>query len=164
MSTSSHSLDDLLAELEKIMKTRGWTLGFAESCTGGLLSATLTERPGISSFYRGAVISYDRYVKHHILHVPMNLIQTQGEVSIPVAVAMAQGARKTLNADWSVAVTGIAGPTGGSEEKPIGTVAFAVCGPSFVSHTLKKIPGSTRREIQNGAVLFAFDFLLNAMR
>lgn len=160
MSKLNSSLD----EVEKIMKTRGWTLGFAESCTGGLLSATLTERPGVSSFYRGAVISYDRYVKNHILHVPMNLIQTQGEVSIPVAIAMAQGARRALNVDWSIAVTGIAGPTGGSEEKPVGTVAFAICGPSFVSHSLQKIPGSSRREIQNGAVLFAFDFLLNAMR
>lgn len=157
-------LNSCLDEIEHIAKLRGWTLGFAESCTGGLLSATLTERPGISSFYRGAVISYDRYVKNHILHVPMNLIQSQGEVSIPVAIAMAQGARKVLKADWSVAVTGIAGPTGGTEEKPVGTVAFAVCGPSFVSHSLQIIPGSTRREIQNGAVLFAFDFLLSAMR
>ena len=157
-------LTECLDEIEKIMKPRGWTLGFAESCTGGLLSSTLTERPGVSSFYRGAVISYHRQVKNHILKVPMNLIQTHGEVSIPVAVAMAQGAKKVLSVDWSIAVTGIAGPSGGSANKPVGTVAFAICGPSFVSHTLQKLPGSTRREIQNEAMLFAFDFLLSAMR
>lgn len=158
------TLPIILDEITKIMISRGLTLGFAESCTGGLMSSTLTERAGVSSFFYGSVISYHRKVKHEILHVPMNLINSLGEVSIPVAVSMAQGARKSLGVDWSVAVTGIAGPGGGTEDKPVGTVAFAICGPSFVSHKLQKIPGSSRREIQNGAVLFAFDFLLSAMR
>lgn len=163
-ATMSQNLDELLKEIEVLMKSRKWTLGFAESCTGGLLSAALTERPGVSSFYRGGVISYDRHVKNNILKVPMNLIQTHGEVSIPVAVAMARGAKDVLDVDWSVAVTGIAGPSGGSALKPVGTVVFAVGGPSFVRHSQQIIPGSTRREIQNGAVLFALDFLLNAIR
>ena len=164
MTTSPTSLDSRVLALDKIMKSRGLTLGFAESCTGGLLSATLTEKPGVSSYFKGAIVSYDGSVKHNILKVPMNLIRTHGEVSIPVAVSMAQGAKKVLEVDWSIAVTGIAGPSGGSVQKPVGTVVFAICGPSFVCHSLQNMPGSSRREIQNGAVLFAFDFLLSAMR
>src|SRR4051812_40410434 len=93
----------------------------------------ITSQPAVSSFYRGGVISYDRDVKADILNVPHSLMDVTGEVSVPTAVAMARGARSVLKCDWAVSITGIAGPTGGTPEKPVGTVCFAVAGPAFVS-------------------------------
>jgi PncC family amidohydrolase len=158
-----------LVEFKKICSTRRWTVGTAESCTGGLLSAMITSQPAVSSFFRGGVISYDRQVKADILKVPHSLMDVTGEVSIPTAKAMARGARAVLKCDWAVSVTGIAGPTGGSPDKPVGTVCFATVGPGFESsaHKLfKSAAGVTdiRQDIQRQAALFAFDFLLSAMR
>ncbi len=159
-----------LKELEKICKLRNWTLGTAESCTGGLLSAMIAREPGVSSFFRGSIVSYSRLVKIGVLKVPSSMVEAYGEVSIPVAREMARGARKALEADWTVSVTGIAGPTGGSKQKPVGTVCFAVAGPGFESVVQKHFQSKAkqqeemREDIQRQAALFAFDFLLSAMR
>src|SRR4051812_38804129 len=100
-----------LTELKKICALRHWTIGTAESCTGGLLAAMLVSEPAISSFFRGSVVCYDGQVKADLLDVPQTLMDALGEVSIPVATSMARGARNRLNCDWAVSVTGIAGPT-----------------------------------------------------
>ena len=151
--------------LEKICLQRGLTVGFAESCTGGLLSSWVCARPGVSKVFTGAVVSYARSVKNQVLGVPLSLMQTHGEVSLPVAKAMAVGARKALGCDWSVSITGIAGPSGGTPEKPVGTVCFAVVGPGLEHQILKVFPaGGGRQDIQRQAALFAFEFLLSAMR
>ena len=156
---------ELISALEKICLTRGWTVGFAESCTGGLLSSWVSAHPGVSRLFAGAVVSYARSVKSDVLGVPVSLMQAHGEVSLPVALAMAKGARKALSCDWSVSITGIAGPSGGSIEKPVGTVCFAVAGPSFEHQVLKVFAASGgRKDIQQQAALFAFEFLLSAMR
>lgn len=152
-------------KLEDICRTRGWTVGLAESCTGGLLSAWICERPGVSSLYAGAVVSYARWVKERVLGVPLSLMQVHGEVSLPVARAMARGGREALRCDWCVSITGIAGPSGGSVEKPVGTVCFAVSGPGVEEACWQVFPaGGGRQDIQRQAALFAFDFLLSAMR
>jgi PncC family amidohydrolase len=157
-----------LTILKKICAQRHWTIGTAESCTGGLLAAMITSEPSVSSFFRGGVVSYDGQVKADILEVPKTTMKTMGEVSLPVATAMARGARKKLKCDWAVSITGIAGPTGGTPQKPVGTVCFAVVGPGFEASSLKyfkttAVGENIRKDIQRQAALFAFDFLLSAM-
>jgi PncC family amidohydrolase len=158
-------LESRLRELESLCIQRLWTVGLAESCTGGLLSSWICGWPGASKFFQGAVVSYARSVKEDLLHVPKYLNRAHGEVSEPVARAMAQGARDALSCDWSVSITGIAGPSGGTPEKPVGTVCFAVLGPGFESASQQQFAaGLGRQDIQRQAALFAFDFLLSAMR
>lgn len=156
---------DVLAKIEKLAARcalRGLTVGTAESCTGGLLSSWICGYAGASKFFNGSVVSYSRIVKANILRVPVHVMQTHGEVSLPVAKAMAVGARETLGCTWSVAITGIAGPSGGTKEKPVGTVCFSVVGPGFESSCQKNFPvDADRQEIQRLAALFALDFLLN---
>ena len=152
-------------EMEKLCLARGWSVGLAESCTGGLLSSWICAYPGASRFFNGAVVSYARSVKVALIDVPKPLLLAHGEVSLPVARAMAFGARRRLAVDWSVSVTGIAGPGGGSPLKPVGTVCFAVAGPGFEKVSGQLFPASGgRQDIQRQAALFAFDFLLSAMR
>ena len=157
-------VEQRVIELAKVCVLRGVTVGVAESCTGGLLSSWICAYPGASSFYAGGVVSYARSVKVGVLDVPQPLLLAHGEVSIPVAQAMARGARKALSCTWSVSITGIAGPGGGSVDKPVGFVCFAVAGPSFERATQQQFAALVGREdIQRNAALFAFDFLLSAL-
>ena len=111
------------------LRQRKQTLSVAESCTGGGLGAELTAMPGSSDVLLGGVIAYSNAVKQHLLGVSADLLEEFGAVSDPVATAMAEGARRVTGSDWSMAVTGIAGPAGGSAEKPVGLVYIAVAGP-----------------------------------
>lgn len=108
------------------------TLAVAESCTGGGLGASLSALPGASDVFLGGVIAYANRVKCELLGVPEALLEAHGAVSDPVAAAMATGARQAIGADWALAVTGVAGPAGGSAEKPVGLVHIAVAGPQGV--------------------------------
>ncbi len=154
-----------LNELSKLCIDRGLTLGFAESCTGGLLSAWVTTLPGVSKIFQGSVVSYAADLKTEILDVPNSLMRAHGQVSMPVAQAMARGARYSLNCSWSLSITGIAGPSGGTPEKPVGTVCFGVAGPGVESSKIKFFDSKlTRQEIQRQAALFALDFLLDAIK
>ena len=160
------SLCPLLLQLKKRFDERRETLAFAESCTGGLLSAALTSLPGVSSFYLGAVVSYHHSVKDKILRVPMSTIQVLGEVSIPVALDMARGAKEALGSTWAVSITGVAGPSGGTKEKPVGTVCFGFLGPGVTENATKYFSPSTeppqsRESIQQKSVAFALQYLLN---
>ncbi len=138
------------------------TLGLAESCTGGQISVAVTSVSGSSRYFQGAVVCYANQTKHGLLAVSQGVLNKYGAVSKPVAVAMARGAKKTLATDWAVSVTGIAGPGGGSREKPVGLVHFAVVGPKFVSST-HKIFNGTRNQIQKHAVEFALQMLLKSL-
>jgi nicotinamide-nucleotide amidase len=113
-----------------LCRERGWTLGTAESCTGGLVAARLTGIPGSSAVFRGGVVAYANEVKEGELGVPAELLARYGAVSPEVAAAMAQGARERLGVDVVVSVTGIAGPDGGTEEKPVGLVYLHAEGPN----------------------------------
>lgn len=115
------------------LRQRGETLATAESCTGGMISAALTDVPGASDIFRGGVVSYSNDAKEKLLGVPHEMLVQHGAVSEEVARAMATGARAQLGADWGIGITGIAGPTGGTEEKPVGLVHWAVAGPNEVS-------------------------------
>lgn len=106
---------------------RGLTLAVAESCTGGLLGAALTSVSGSSAYFRGGVIAYANEVKVRCLDVDAGDIDRHGAVSAEVARQMARGARVRVGADIGIGITGVAGPGGGSEEKPVGTVFVAVC-------------------------------------
>jgi nicotinamide-nucleotide amidase len=111
------------------LASRGETICCAESCTGGLATQLLTEVPGSSRWSTGAFVVYSNSLKESALGVPPELIRTHGAVSEPVARAMAEGARRASGATWSAAITGIAGPDGGTPEKPVGTVWLALAGP-----------------------------------
>lgn len=162
---NANELEARLGELDRLCALRFQRVAVAESCTGGLLSSWICAWPGASRFYQGAVVSYARSVKENVLGVPQSLIRTHGEVSLPVARAMAAGARSRLDADWAVSITGIAGPSGGTPEKPVGAVCFALVGPGVERVVQKVFPaGGGRQDIQRQAALFAFDFLLSAMR
>jgi nicotinamide-nucleotide amidase len=112
--------------LGELLAARGATVAFAESCTGGLVSHRLTNVPGSSAYYRGGINAYSNEAKTNLLDVPAELLAAHGAVSEDVAAAMAAGARRALGADVAVAVTGIAGPDGGSTQKPVGTVCFGL--------------------------------------
>ena len=107
---------------EVLNALKGKTLVTAESLTGGGIGAALTAIPGSSEVYKGGIICYTNWVKQNILGVPEDLLETHGAVSLPVAQAMAEGAKKLLSADVAVSVTGLAGPGGGTEQIPVGTV------------------------------------------
>ena len=117
------SMERVLGEL---LAARRATVAFAESCTGGLVSHRLTNVPGSSSYFRGGINAYSNDAKETLLSVPAAMLAAHGAVSEEVAGAMAEGARRVLGADLAVAVTGIAGPDGGSAEKPVGTVCFGL--------------------------------------
>jgi len=138
--------DDTLASvvLEQLRR-RGETLAVAESCTGGGLGAALAAVPGASDVFRGGVIAYANAVKQELLGVPAALLDSHGAVSDPVALAMAEGARRVTGASWAIAVTGIAGPGGGTVEKPVGLVHIAVAGPDGSRSEAVRFGSSRRR-------------------
>ncbi|MDP2174550.1 MAG: competence/damage-inducible protein A [Bacteroidota bacterium] len=110
-----------------VLKSKHLSLSVAESCTGGLLSHQLTMLPGASQFFVGSVISYSNSVKHHQLGVESTLFETVGAVSEQVVEQMVNGVREKLKTDYAIALSGVAGPGGGSEEKPVGTVVIGIC-------------------------------------
>jgi PncC family amidohydrolase len=132
---------------------KNWTVSFAESCTGGLISSQLTELPGVSKVYKGSVVSYSNQAKSDVLGVPEKDLQDHGAVSSVVAIKMAKGAKSVLKTSVALSVTGVAGPTGGSDEKPVGLVYIAVVGPDFEKVERHLFTGSngeqlSRHEIQ----------------
>jgi nicotinamide-nucleotide amidase len=112
-----------------LLKQKGATIATAESCTGGKMASLLNKHAGSSAFYRGSVISYDNSVKEHLLGVPEEMIQAHGVVSEEVVRTMAESVKKVIGTDYAIATSGIAGPAGGSPEKPVGTVWIAWATP-----------------------------------
>lgn len=149
---------ELIKKIVDKLISRGETLALAESCTGGLVSAQLAALPGVSKIYLGGVVSYANHVKAEVLGVPEELLATFGAVSVQVAEKMAEGARARLRSSWAVSITGIAGPTGGTPEKPVGTVCFGIAGPGVAQVKSARFDGS-RTEIQEKSALFALNLL-----
>jgi len=119
-------LERLAARVQALALDQGVTVATAESCTGGLVGHLITAIPGSSGYYLGGIVSYADEVKAGLLAVPVDALQRHGAVSAQVARAMAEGARASVGADVAVAVTGVAGPEGGSEAKPVGLTYIAV--------------------------------------
>jgi nicotinamide-nucleotide amidase len=153
---------DLAAVVLERARGAGLSLGVAESCTGGLVGARITEVPGSSDVFEGGAICYSNRLKTELLDVSADLITAHGAVSEEVVRAMAEGARKRIGVDLAVAVTGIAGPAGGSEEKPVGTVWFAVASPRGTDARRTIFPGS-RREIRARAAQTALYLVLRRL-
>lgn len=137
-STDGRSVDDLVAGE---LRGRTLTLAVAESCTGGLLGARLTSRPGSSDYFAGGVITYSNQAKTDLLGVPAGLLTRYGAVSEEVARAMAEGAREALRADYALSVTGVAGPDGGTADKPVGLVYLGCAGPQDTRVRRGDFPG-----------------------
>lgn len=154
---SANSTDPVLKCIQ-ILSERAQTLSTAESCSGGLLSAQFTKHPGVSQIFLGGVVSYSNEAKQNLLDVRSSLIKAVGAVSTPVAISMAYGVREKFHSTWSISITGIAGPSGGTPQKPVGTVCFAVCGPGIEESSTQHFAGE-RTEIQNASAIFAVEFL-----
>jgi nicotinamide-nucleotide amidase len=155
-----HRLIHTLAEkLGQQLLAKSWRLATAESCTGGGLSHVITAIPGCSSWFDQGVITYSNRAKTTLLHVPEKLLQTHGAVSQEVACAMAKGALSISKANISVAITGIAGPAGGSFEKPVGTVWIACATTDAVQATHYRFEGD-RESIREHAILAALRHLI----
>ncbi len=147
----------------KALRQQKMTVGFAESCTGGRVSALWTETAGVSDVFLGSIISYSNQVKEDLLGVDSTTLKKHGAVSAEVAGQMAKGAQQSLRVDWAVSITGIAGPSGGSPEKPVGTVWFGIVGPKIEETCQQKFSGD-RVEIQNLAAEFATAWLAEKLK
>ena len=154
-SSDGRTVDDVVADG---LREHGLTLAVAESCTGGLLGARLTERPGSSDYFLGGVISYADEVKIGLLDVPAGLLAQHGAVSEEVAGAMAAGARAATGSDYALAVSGVAGPDGGTPEKPVGLVYVACDGPRRTNVVRGLYPGD-RASVRDYSVSTALHLL-----
>lgn len=112
-----------------LLRERGWRLAVAESCTGGLIAHRITNIPGSSDYFDGGIVSYSNGAKIGLLRIPGEIIKTHGAVSRQTAIAMAEGIKRLRDTEIGLGVTGIAGPTGGTETKPVGLVYIAVSYP-----------------------------------
>jgi nicotinamide-nucleotide amidase len=139
------------------------TIAVAESCTGGLLAARLTDPPGASAYVRGGIVAYANEVKSAQAGVDLALIERHGAVSTEVAQALADGARTQLGADIGVGITGIAGPAGGSDEKPVGLVCFSVAGPDDAHLTRSATLPGARADIRERATTVAMHLIRRAL-
>ena len=141
--------------------SRGLVCAVAESCTGGAVGSAIVSVSGASAVFAGGVISYSNDVKREVLHVSASTLERHGAVSSETACEMASGARELTNADFAVSVTGIAGPGGGSAEKPVGLVWFGLAGRDGV-RAERMILSGDRAEVRGAAVEHALEMLLEA--
>jgi nicotinamide-nucleotide amidase len=158
-----HNIDlhEITQELARLLIKNNWHLSTAESCTGGMVAASITELAGSSEWFERGYVTYSNQSKSEDIDVSQNLIEQHGAVSDQVARAMALGAKQNSGSDLSLSITGIAGPSGGSPEKPIGTVCFAwaLANDQIVSET-KHFEGN-RQQIRQQACDFSLRKLLS---
>ena len=147
----------------RLLQERGATIATAESCTGGKLAALLNRHAGSSAFYWGSVVSYDNSVKEHLLGVPEEMIKTHGVVSEEVVRVMAESVRKLIGTDYAIATSGIAGPSGGTAEKPVGTVWIAWATPEGTTAECFHL-GKLREQITDRACMKALIGLIRLLR
>jgi PncC family amidohydrolase len=152
---------ELVEQVARELDARRLTLAVAESCTGGRLAAAITDLAGVSSFFLGGVVSYANEVKVALLDVPEATLRHVGAVSEPTARAMAEGVRRRLSADIGVGITGVAGPGGGTADKPIGLVYIGIAAPGATEVRHDVWPG-TRDEIRRAAVQAALEMIRRA--
>lgn len=159
--------DDIQILARQVIETaaaRGLVLVTAESCTGGLVAGALTAIAGSSAVVERGFVTYSNASKTDLLAVPADLIEACGAVSEPVARAMARGALAGSGADLSVSVTGVAGPGGGTAEKPVGLVHFSAVGPNGEIHAMHRFGDIGRDQVRLASVRVALGLLLERMR
>jgi len=152
----------MITRLGEILKRKGLKLAVAESCTGGLLGGAITAAAGSSSYFRGGVIAYDNDIKRDILGVPADDLERYGAVSSAVVLAMAAGAAKLFSADCAISVSGIAGPGGGTDEKPVGLVFIGVHHQGQTQSRAFVFKGS-RDDVRSQSVMAAMEFLIDVI-
>ena len=155
-------VDGLVTELAATFDRQGYRLAVAESCTGGMLAAAITDLAGVSSFFVGGVVSYSNEVKEGLLGVPPQVLADHGAASEQTARAMAEGVRNRFETDVGVGITGIAGPGGGTDRKPVGLVYIAVATPGRTVCREDVWPGD-RRAVRAASVRAALDLVLSAL-
>jgi len=151
--------EDLPAVVGRLLREASKTIALAESCTGGLASSMLTDVPGSSAYFLGAVVSYADEAKRQFLGVSPETLRAHGAVSAESAAEMARGTLERFGSDFALAITGIAGPDGGSVEKPVGTVFFALAARGEVATTKKRLFGGDRPVIRRAASIHALELL-----
>ncbi|MCL2098062.1 MAG: CinA family nicotinamide mononucleotide deamidase-related protein [Bacteroidales bacterium] len=144
-------LDNLQTVAGRLLQAKGATLATAESCTGGTVASLITSISGSSAYFKGGIVAYDNSVKINLLKVPTETLTLNGAVSREVVQAMAEGARAIMQSDYALATSGIAGPDGGTPDKPVGTVWIALAGPKGIKTELLNITGDRRRIIERTA-------------
>jgi nicotinamide-nucleotide amidase len=159
MTPGDKELEALALKLGRALQVRGWRLAAAESCTGGWIAKALTDVAGSSQWFEGGVVSYSNAAKTGLLGVPADVLAAHGAVSEQAVRAMAEGARTRFAADLAVAVSGIAGPGGGSEDKPVGTVHFAWAAAAGTSAARRNFAGG-REAVRRQSVALALERLI----
>jgi nicotinamide-nucleotide amidase len=153
---------DLAMKLEKLigdlLRKKGWTLSFAESCTGGLICDRITNVSGSSDYFMGGMVTYSNESKAKHLGIPLNYIKNHGAVSPQVAKKMAQGVRKTFDTTFGLSTTGVAGPTGGTKRSPVGRVFIGLTAGKKVLVKKLDLTG-TRREIKEESARLSLKYL-----
>ncbi|HLV35308.1 MAG TPA: CinA family protein [Spirillospora sp.] len=153
----------LEAQVGTALRERGWTISTAESCTGGLIMHRLTNVPGSSAYVLGGVVAYSNQVKQMLLRVKQGTLIAHGAVSEQTALEMAAGARQLLRTDIAVSVTGIAGPDGGTQEKPVGLTYIALAGPDDLLVVQRHIWDGDRLAIKEASADAALQLVLDTL-
>jgi nicotinamide-nucleotide amidase len=157
------TVPDLVKELGEALRALDWKMAVAESCTGGGLGAAITDQPGSSMFFLGGVVAYDNRLKRTLLGVADETLAKFGAVSLRVAERMAAGCRLRLDADVAVSITGIAGPGGGSTDKPVGLVFIGVS-TAAATAAARFVFSGDRADVRRQAVRAALHLALDAVR
>lgn len=155
---------DLVGPIAEALLARGQRMGTAESCTGGMIAAACTDLAGSSQWFERGVVTYSNEAKTELLGVPAALIAQHGAVSAEVAEQMARGLLARAPVDWAVAVTGIAGPTGGSAAKPVGTVWLAVAQRGGAVQVWRELFSGDRAAVRSQTLASGLSALLKALR
>lgn len=156
-------MSEMVPTLVQTLAKKSQRVAFAESCTGGLLASWWTKWPGVSKVFDGSAVVYSNTAKMKLLGVSESSLQQHGAVSEKVALEMAVGVSRSFETDWGVAITGIAGPDGGTPTKPVGTVCFGLRGPGIETTWTKHFAGD-REAVQKAAAVFANERLAEALQ
>ena len=154
-------------EIGDALRKEEISISTAESCTGGLISHIITNVPGSSEYYKGGVIAYANEVKENVLHVSKDILEEKGAVSAECAMAMAKGVRELLRTDVGIATTGIAGPTGGTPDKPVGLIYIALATKDYVyhaKHIFHEDRDGNKREAANAALEMLWGYITKRAR
>lgn len=154
--------DTMASVIGGLLNRKGWQISIAESCTGGLVSGKITETPGCSDWFAGSIVAYSNALKKQLLSVSSELLDEHGAVSSPVARAMVSGVTGCIATQVGVSITGIAGPTGGSDEKPVGTVFIGIAVNDEI-HDHRFLFSGSRKEIQEKSAQTALDLVRRSL-